>query len=76
MKGALDILKHRHEIDFELLLRCGKVCFHDLDKLRDIVETENTRIPKFMHDMKKYRQGLNDILQKNGLTDEDLDDIA
>ena len=56
-----------------MLVRCGKVCHRDLDKLQDLVETENTRIPGFLKDIDTYKKGLDHILVSNGLTDDDLE---
>lgn len=72
LKGALEILKYRHRIDFHLLVRCGKVCHRDLYKLKENANLEGTRIPSFMEDLKEYKSALDDIMISNGLTDEDL----
>ena len=72
LKGALEILKNRRTIDFHALVRFGKVSYLDLDRLRSLATLENTRIPSFMVDLGYYHKKLDDILHKNGLTDEQL----
>ncbi|ELU02682.1 hypothetical protein CAPTEDRAFT_114441 [Capitella teleta] len=72
LKGALEILKYRHKIDFHFLVRCGKVCHRDLYKLKEFANLEGTRIPTFMENMNEYRRSLDRIMLANGLTDEDL----
>lgn len=75
LTGALEILKNRHEIDFHLLMQFGKVAYQDVDRLTDVCVLENTRIPSFMKDEVYYRQKLDEIVIKNGLTDDDLNEI-
>jgi hypothetical protein len=72
LKGALEILKYRHKIDFHTLVRCGKVCHRDVDKIKECANFEGTRIPSFMENLSEYRKALDDIMVSNGLTDEDL----
>ena len=73
MTGALSILKHRSHIDFHALFRCGKVDFRDVERLKDLADLQNTRIPGFMVDLKQYRRSLDEIVIRNGLTDSDLE---
>ena len=75
MKGLLRILKHRHPIDFNLLFRMGKVSFKDIEKLKDITQLQNTRLPSFATDTDHYLKCLENIMRRNGLTDEDLECI-
>ena len=75
LKGLLRILKHRHTIDFNLLFRLGKVCFKDIDRLKNFADLENTRLPSFVEDVDKYVECLDNVLLKNGLTDKDLGNI-
>ena len=73
LTGALQILKHRNDIDFHLLVKCGKVSWRDLNKLElQQPELDRTRIPGFMTDINAYRNELTRVLSENGLTQEDL----
>ena len=75
LKGALQILRNRRHIDFHLLIKAGKVDFRDLDKLRYVIDTDNTRIPAFMKDIYIYKLKLEEIVLRNKLTDKDLECI-
>ena len=75
LKGLLRILKHRHSIDFNLLFRMGKVSFKDIEKLKDIAQLQSTRLPSFAADTDHYRKCLENIMRRNGLTDQDLECI-
>ena len=75
LKGLLKILKYRHIIDFNLLFRLGKVCFKDIDRLKNFADLENTRLPSFVENIDKYVECLDNILRKNGLTDRDLENM-
>lgn len=75
LTGALQLLKYRNEIDFQLLIRLGKISYKDIDKLVDIADLDVTRIPYFMKNQDVYRQKLKDIAIKNGMTDDILQSI-
>ena len=72
LDGSLQILKDRKQIDFQLLVKLGKVPYRDIEWLVDFGDLEETRIPGFMADMVLYRKALDDIVTGNGLTDEDF----
>ena len=72
LTGAMQILKHRHEINFHHLLQCGKVDFRDVTRIQGYADLDTTRVPSFMDDTDVYRAGLDDIVTKNGLTEEDF----
>lgn len=75
LEGALQLLKHRHTLDFEMLMRLGKIAHEDVDRLSELSVLDNTRIPCFMMDMKKYICQLDYIAECNGLTDSVLWDM-
>ena len=75
LKGGLEILKNSKKIDFHALLRLGKVSYQDVDRLMGAASFHHTRIPRFMRDLDYYHKKLDQILLKNGLDDEDLEDI-
>ncbi|PVD20897.1 hypothetical protein C0Q70_19060 [Pomacea canaliculata] len=75
LEGALQLLKHRHTLDFEMLMRLGKIAHEDVDRLSELSVLDNTRIPSFMMDMKKYICQLDYIAECNGLTDSVLWDM-
>ena len=73
LNGALQILKHIEDIDFHVLVRCGKVSYRDLSRLEAIgLETNRTRIPSFMQDQQIYKKELHRICERNGLSCEQL----
>lgn len=72
LDGALQLLKHRRHIDFQLLIRLGKIAWQDIDILRPYAELQDTQVPFFMEDMTAYRKHLDRIAEANGLTDEIL----
>ncbi|XP_063293715.1 microtubule-associated tyrosine carboxypeptidase 1 isoform X2 [Pelobates fuscus] len=72
LDGILRILRHRHTIDFPLLISLGKVSYEDVEMLRKFAQLENTRIPHFMHDLNKYQTQLCHIMETNQLSDEEL----
>ena len=75
LEGALQLLKHRRTLDFHVLVKQGKVSYLDSARLRFLGNYRHTRIPQFMEDLPKYLHALQDILTKNGLTDDDLIDV-
>ena len=75
MKGLLPILKHRESLDFHALFRLGKVCITDIERLKELGEFENTRLPSFVEDVDHYRKCLTNIMKKNGITDKDLEAV-
>jgi len=72
LAGSLSILKNRRRIDFEALMRCGKLAWEDVDRVKGLADYEKTRIPSFMKDMNFYKSRLEFILKVNGLKDSDL----
>lgn len=75
LEGALQLLKHRRTTDFHKLVQLGKISYLDLERLRFLGNYKNTRIPSFMEDLSHYLNSLQDILYKNGLSDDDLVDV-
>ncbi|BFZ12604.1 hypothetical protein BsWGS_15643 [Bradybaena similaris] len=77
LEGALQLLKRRKTLDFQRLIRLGKVSFEDVDRpsITSIAKLTNTRIPWFMEDMQVYLQSLDHIAKTNGLTDSVLDTV-
>ncbi|XP_075247285.1 microtubule-associated tyrosine carboxypeptidase 1-like [Convolutriloba macropyga] len=72
LAGSLNILHNRKRIDFEALMRCGKLAWEDVERVKGLADYENTRIPSFMRDMAFYRSRLDFILKINGLRDADF----
>ncbi|XP_059144457.1 microtubule-associated tyrosine carboxypeptidase-like [Physella acuta] len=74
LEGVLKLLKRRKTLDFELLVRLGKVSFEDVGRscLTENAKLDKTRIPKFMEDMVVYHRQLDYIAKTNGLTDDVL----
>ena len=74
LNGALQLLKHIDDVDFHLLVKCGKVSYRDLPRLEAIgPDLDRTRIPTFMADQVIYKKELERIMNRNGLTKEVLD---
>ncbi|XP_064640790.1 putative tyrosine carboxypeptidase MATCAP2 [Lineus longissimus] len=73
LSGALQILKHREFIDFHALTKLGKISFKDIERLRDVGDLENTRVPNFMVNIENYRNKLEKIVKANGLDDYELE---
>ncbi|CAL1528067.1 unnamed protein product [Lymnaea stagnalis] len=71
LEGALQLLKRRTTIDFEMLVRLGKVSYQDLSRkcVIDAARLQKTRIPKFMEDIQLYHNQLNRVVRINGLND-------
>lgn len=72
MDGALQLLKRRYTLNFDLLMRLGKVAHSDVERLTEHCQLNNTRVPSFMSNLKKYRQQLDHIVACNGITEEIL----
>ncbi|XP_064610943.1 microtubule-associated tyrosine carboxypeptidase-like isoform X1 [Liolophura sinensis] len=72
LDGALELLKHRNSIDFQLLLSLGKIAYQDVDRLKELADLGNTRIPGFMRDYDNYKRCLDRVATVNGLTEEVL----
>ncbi|XP_043937374.1 uncharacterized protein KIAA0895-like homolog [Protopterus annectens] len=72
LEGVLQILRHRKDLDFKLLVRLGKVSYEDVDKLRLLATLDRTRIPHFMMDQERYVEQLDHIVAVNGLNDDEL----
>ena len=72
LTGALQLLRQRAHIDFEMLYRCGKISYKDIDRLSSVAVCQGTRLPKFITDRDWYINRLEFIMQFNDLTDADL----
>ncbi|CAH1268768.1 KIAA0895L [Branchiostoma lanceolatum] len=70
LEGALEILRHRKDINFHNLMRMGKVSWRDLGRLQEHMQTDGTRIPSFMDNLDQYRKLLDYIVMANGLSDD------
>lgn len=67
MNGVIPILQRRNYLDFESLCRMGKVALEDVEKFKDLMNVEGTKIPQFMMDMDAYRNHLDRIVETNQL---------
>ncbi|CAL8363263.1 unnamed protein product [Arctogadus glacialis] len=72
LEGILNILRHREQIDFPMLMALGKVSFEDVERLRASGRTEKVRIPHFLQDRAAYAQRLEKIMEVNQLSDPEL----
>ncbi|XP_041040821.1 uncharacterized protein KIAA0895 isoform X5 [Carcharodon carcharias] len=72
LDGILKILRHRDNIDFQLLTALGKVSYEDVDRLKVIAILQNAQIPHFMRNQGRYLEQLDKIMEVNGLTDCEL----
>ncbi|XP_059898605.1 putative tyrosine carboxypeptidase MATCAP2 [Gadus macrocephalus] len=72
LEGILNILRHREQIDFPMLMALGKVSFEDVERLRAAGRTEKVRIPHFLQDRAAYAQRLEKIMEVNQLSDPEL----
>ena len=72
LTGSLNILRNRKRLDFEALVRCGKVAWEDVERVKGLASYEKTRIPSFLQDADKYISKLDFIMKKNGLRDSDF----
>lgn len=75
LSGALQILKHRRQIDFHMMMRLGKVAYQDVERLKGYADLEGTRVPTFMENRNSYIKHLDRIAEANGLTDHVLQDV-
>jgi hypothetical protein len=46
----------------------GKICTDEISVIKDLVQLECIKLPKFMKDLKKYKQRLRLIALVNGIT--------
>ncbi|CAH2301124.1 Hypothetical predicted protein [Pelobates cultripes] len=69
LEGVLHILRHRHAIDFKLLMAMGKVSYLDINRLKKVAMLSKPRIPHYLKDRNQYMMGLEKIMQVNELTD-------
>ncbi|KAG7473220.1 hypothetical protein MATL_G00093250 [Megalops atlanticus] len=76
LDGILRILRHRREIDFEMLARLGKVSYEDVDRLRPLAVLQRTRIPHFMRDQRKYLEQLDHIVAVNEIDEDQLRELV
>nr|KAF6418618.1 hypothetical protein HJG63_007208 [Rousettus aegyptiacus] len=72
LDGILQILRYRDSIDFHLLTALGKVSYEDVDRLKGLAVTENTRVPHFLQDRDRYMEHLEKIMEVNELADREL----
>uniref|UniRef100_A0A8D0BB03 Microtubule associated tyrosine carboxypeptidase 1 n=1 Tax=Salvator merianae TaxID=96440 RepID=A0A8D0BB03_SALMN len=73
LDGILRILRHRQNIDFQLLAALGKVSYEDVSRLKACGALEKARIPHFMQDLERYMQQFEHIITTNRLSDEELE---
>jgi hypothetical protein len=66
-EGAVDILENLERIDFYLLMS-GKLCLDELHLVKKAAKiSTKLKIPKFMRDIKAYKQHLREIGIVNGI---------
>ncbi|XP_060051857.1 putative tyrosine carboxypeptidase MATCAP2 isoform X2 [Erinaceus europaeus] len=75
LDGILQILRYRQSIDFHLLTALGKVSYEDVDRLKGLAATENTRVPHFLQDYDRYMEQLDKIMGVNELSDRELQEL-
>ncbi|XP_077568787.1 microtubule-associated tyrosine carboxypeptidase 1 [Stigmatopora nigra] len=75
LDGTLRILRHRRDIDFQMLTSLGKVSYEDVEKLRHLAVMQNARIPHFMRDPERYLQQLDNIVAVNEVDDSTLEQL-
>lgn len=68
LRGCIEILKSRHKIDFGTLM-CGKFNLKDYFKLKasEQITRQDTKLPYFMNDMKRYVKALDRIAMANSI---------
>jgi hypothetical protein len=65
LRGAVSILKHRHELDFQML-HCGKMSVKDCLRLqKGGIRLEGCKLPFFIADMDRYMRALDRIAKDN-----------
>lgn len=69
LEGAIDILENIDNIDF-MLLMSGKICLDELDRIKRISRTDSIKTPKFLRNLKMYKDKLRQIAITNGIIDE------
>lgn len=67
LSGVIQLLLHRHTLDFQMLACMGKVSWEDMDKLRPHFNPDKTKIPTFMQDIDQYKNHLERIVRTNNL---------
>lgn len=74
LKGALQLLKRRHSIDFSALY-IGKLSWEDVERLKPLAKRSKVIVPGFLLSAKEYQGKLNEILRVNRLSDEMLAEL-
>lgn len=72
--GAIDILQNLDNVDF-MILMSGKICLDECDRIKRIARTNSIKIPKFMKDMKSYKEKLRMIGIINGIIEPSSNEI-
>lgn len=75
LDGILRILRHRRDINFQILTSLGKVSYEDVERLQHLAVLRKTRIPHFMQDQERYLQNLDYIVTVNELDDAQLQEL-
>lgn len=65
-EGAIEILEKIDEIDFKVLMS-GKLCIDEIDRVKRLARVDCLKLPKFLLDMKSYKQKLRQIAIVNGI---------
>jgi hypothetical protein len=65
-EGAVEILETLDEIDF-ISLMCGKLCLDEVNRVKRVARTDCIKIPKFLYDLKLYKEKLREIGIINGI---------
>ena len=66
LKGSMELLKRRAEIDFPLLYS-GKVALEDLPIVSTLATREVMRLPCFLKNEREYRRHLDSVAEANGM---------
>ena len=53
-------------------MRCGKIAWEDVERVKGVANYERTGIPSFMKNLDYYRSRLDFIMKTNGLRDADF----
>ena len=72
--GALQLLKHRHSIDFSALY-LGKLAWEDVDRLKPLARKSKVIVPAFLRSEENYLSKLDAILRVNRISNEMLAEL-
>jgi hypothetical protein len=72
--GALQLLKHRHSIDFTALY-LGKLAWEDVERLKPLARRSKIMVPAFLKSEENYLSKLDEILRVNRISNEMLSEL-